>query len=59
MRTLRAAVRRPTVVLLVVGSDVVEGASAYRDPRATIWDIPHTVVVREDVPSRDWEEKLD
>lgn len=45
-------------LVLVVGSDVVEGASAYRDRDSHVWDVPHIVVVREDIPSRGWEEKL-
>ena len=45
-------------IVFVVGSDVVEGASAYRDPASHVWDVPHIVVVREDVASRGWEEKL-
>jgi len=46
-------------VVFVVGSDVLEGAGAYRDPAGHVWDVPHIVVVREDVPSRGWEAKLD
>jgi cytidyltransferase-like protein len=58
VRTLRRRLGgRP--VVFVVGSDVVEGASAYRDPASHVWDVPHIVVVREDVPSRGWEAKLD
>jgi cytidyltransferase-like protein len=33
-------------LLLVVGSDVVTGASAYADPASPVWDIPHLVAVR-------------
>ena len=44
---------------VVVGSDVLEGASAYRDTAGPIWDLPHLVVVRENSPSQRWQEKLD
>ncbi len=45
-------------VWVVVGTDVLEGASAYRDPAGPIWDLPHLVVVRESHRSRAWEERL-
>ncbi len=35
-------------LLLVVGSDVLVGASAYADAASEIWDIPHVVVMRGD-----------
>ncbi|MDD5564003.1 MAG: HD domain-containing protein [Thermoanaerobaculaceae bacterium] len=35
-------------LLLVVGSDVLAGASAYADGAGEIWDIPHVVVMRDD-----------
>jgi len=35
-------------LLLVVGSDVLAGASAYADGASEIWDIPHVVVMRGD-----------
>ncbi|MEW6337116.1 MAG: adenylyltransferase/cytidyltransferase family protein, partial [Acidobacteriota bacterium] len=44
--------------VLVVGSDVLDAASAYRSPDSHLWDIPHVVVVREDWTSKAWEEKL-
>jgi nicotinic acid mononucleotide adenylyltransferase len=44
---------------LVVGSDVVAGASAYNDVHSAIWSIPHAVVVRDASPSVAWEEKVD
>ena len=44
---------------LVVGTDVLEGASAYRDPASPIWNIPHLVITREDTGSRRWEAKLE
>jgi len=44
---------------LVVGSDVLEGASAYRDPSGHIWDYSHLIIVRAvEGASRAWEEKL-
>jgi nicotinic acid mononucleotide adenylyltransferase len=43
---------------LVVGSDVLEGASAYRDRSSEIWSIRHLVTSRADHRSRAWEEKL-
>jgi nicotinic acid mononucleotide adenylyltransferase len=45
-------------VVFAVGSDVLAGASAYRDPASHVWEVPHVVVVREDVTARDWEAKL-
>jgi nicotinic acid mononucleotide adenylyltransferase len=47
LRQLRRAVgtRR---LLLVVGSDVLAGASAYTDPGSGIFDIQHVVVMRDD-----------
>lgn len=44
---------------LVVGSDVLESASAYRDPAGHIWDYSHLIIVRAaEGASRTWEEKL-
>ena len=43
---------------LIVGTDVLEGASAYRDPAGPVWDLPHVIVVRESHRSRVWEERL-
>jgi len=34
-------------LVLAVGSDVLEGASAYADPKSPIFDIPHLLVMRE------------
>ncbi len=47
------------VLHLIIGSDVLEGASAYRDPASPIWDIPHLITTREEQGSRKWEGKLD
>lgn len=58
LRQLRRTFRDRRLVL-VVGSDVVSGASAYKDPRSPIWSIPHAVVVRESSPSKAWEQKVD
>ena len=58
IRQLRATFRHRRL-LLVVGSDVISGASAYNDPHSAIWSIPHAVVVRDGAPSRAWEEKVD
>jgi nicotinic acid mononucleotide adenylyltransferase len=58
VRALRRKLgRRPLV--FVVGSDVVEGASAYREADSHVWDVPHIIVAREDTESRGWEGKLD
>ncbi len=46
MRKLRHAFG-PRELTLVVGSDVLCGASAYGDPEGEIWDVPHLVVVRD------------
>jgi len=35
-------------LVLAVGSDVLEGASAYADPKSPIFDIPHLLVLRQD-----------
>ncbi|MDR3672285.1 MAG: adenylyltransferase/cytidyltransferase family protein [Holophaga sp.] len=43
---------------LIIGSDVLEGASAYRDPASSIWKIPHLVTTREEQASRRWESRL-
>jgi len=48
-----------SVLTLVVGSDVLEGASAYADPAAPIYDIPHLVLTREEHRSRLWEGRLE
>jgi nicotinic acid mononucleotide adenylyltransferase len=48
--------RRPMVI--VVGSDVLSGASAYSKPRAPIWDIRHVVVMREGAPRSLSQERL-
>ncbi|MGE5236176.1 MAG: adenylyltransferase/cytidyltransferase family protein [Acidobacteriota bacterium] len=45
-------------VWIVVGTDVLEGASAYRDPESPIWDLAHLVVVRENHSSQGWQDKL-
>ena len=39
---------------LIVGTDVLEGASAYRDPASPIWTFPHLVITREEHASRRW-----
>ena len=57
VRTLRRKLGRRALVF-VVGSDVVEGASAYREPDSHVWDVPHIIVAREDASSRAWESKL-
>ena len=57
LRALRRKVGRREVTL-VVGTDVLEGASAYREPTGAIFDLPHLVVMRENHRSRGWEEKL-
>jgi len=43
---------------VVVGTDVLEGASAYRDADGPIWDVPHLVVRRETHASETWKERL-
>ena len=43
---------------LIVGTDVLEGASAYRNPDAPIWTIPHLLTAREEHGSRRWEGML-
>jgi nicotinic acid mononucleotide adenylyltransferase len=45
-------------LLLVAGTDVLAGASAYRSPGSKIWDLPHLVVMREEFTGRKWQEKL-
>lgn len=45
-------------VYLVVGTDVLEGASAYRSADSAVWDIPHILIHRQDVPSTQWRSKL-
>jgi hypothetical protein len=57
MRALRRRLhgRVPT---LVVGSDVVAGASAYRDPASHVWSLPHVVAVRKGASEQAWQEKL-
>ena len=57
VRQLRRRVGRREL-WVVVGSDVLEGASAYRDPASPLWDLSHLVVVRESTPSQRWQEKL-
>ncbi len=47
LRQLRRAFGRRKV-LLVVGSDVLAGASAYADPASGIWEIQHVVVMRDE-----------
>jgi nicotinic acid mononucleotide adenylyltransferase len=44
---------------LIVGTDVLEGASAYRDPGSPIWRIPHLVITREEHASHRWMERLE
>jgi cytidyltransferase-like protein len=43
---------------LIIGTDVLEGASAYRNPESRIWDIPHLLSTREEAGSRRWETML-
>lgn len=43
---------------LIVGTDVLEGASAYRDPDSPIWRVHHLVTTREEHASRAWEGRL-
>ena len=43
---------------LIVGTDVLEGASAYRDPASPIWNLPHLLITREEHASRVWEGML-
>ncbi len=57
MRSLRRRVGRRELTL-VVGTDVLEGASAYRDAESHIWDVPHLVISRESHRSRTWQSKL-
>jgi nicotinic acid mononucleotide adenylyltransferase len=57
LRILRRAFgARP--LALVVGSDVLAGASAYGNPESAIWDIQHTIVVREDATDKRWRERI-
>ena len=42
------------VLSLIIGSDVLEGASAYRKPDSPIWDVPHLITTREEQESRRW-----
>ncbi|WP_306599652.1 hypothetical protein [Geothrix sp. 21YS21S-2] len=49
--------RRP--LHLIVGTDVLEGASAYRRPASPIWAIPHLLITREEANSRRWEGMLE
>ena len=44
---------------VVVGSDVLEGASAYRLPASPIFDIPHLITTRDEQVSRAWMAKLE
>jgi nicotinic acid mononucleotide adenylyltransferase len=46
LRRLRRVLGRRRIVL-VVGSDVLAGASAYRSKRGEIWEFPHVVVMRD------------
>jgi cytidyltransferase-like protein len=46
------------VLHLIIGSDVLEGASAYRNPESPIWNIPHLITTREEQGSRKWEGRL-
>ncbi|MBP7149222.1 MAG: adenylyltransferase/cytidyltransferase family protein, partial [Acidobacteria bacterium] len=46
LRRLQRAVGRRELAL-VVGTDVISGASAYAAPDAPIWDIPHVIIARE------------
>lgn len=50
VRRLRRAFGQRRLVL-AVGSDVLEGASAYADPKSGIFDIPHLLVMRHDAGS--------
>ena len=45
--------------LLVVGSDVLAGASAYADGASEIWDIPHVVVMRDDAQPEGLLDRID
>ncbi len=45
-------------VRLVVGTDVLEGASAYRSPDAAVWEIPHILIDRSEAASQEWRSKL-
>ncbi len=45
-------------VKLVVGSDVLEGASAYRSAESAVWDVPHIVIHRPEMASSTWRAKL-
>ncbi len=47
LRHLRRAFRRRKLTL-VVGSDVLAGASAYASPASGIWDLLHLLVMRDD-----------
>ncbi len=47
LRHLRRAFHGRKLVL-VVGSDVLAGASAYASPSGEIWDLPHLLVMRDD-----------
>lgn len=57
LRELRRRVGRRRLVL-VVGSDVLAGASAYARPDSPIWDLPHIVVVREGATPSGWEQRI-
>ena len=45
-------------VYLVVGSDVLAGASAYRSADAAVWELPHIVIHRPEAASDSWRAKL-
>lgn len=59
-RSLAALPRRlrGRPVRLVVGSDVLESASAYGSPASAVWDVPHIVIHRQDATSTAWRAKL-
>jgi nicotinic acid mononucleotide adenylyltransferase len=43
---------------IVVGSDVLVGASAYRETDSPIWDVPHLIVVRKGDAPHGWQVRL-
>jgi nicotinic acid mononucleotide adenylyltransferase len=46
-------------LLLVVGSDVLSGASAYADPKSGIFDIQHVLVMRDDARPEDLLDRIE
>ncbi len=57
VRQLRRAFGRREL-LIVVGSDVLSGASAYAKPEGEIWEIPHLVVVRDGAGPEGWRDRI-